>query len=150
LRTALLEGLDSGDREVGVFNHHGIDVVQPYGLVIDQYLDVPASFIGGETSKQELVREIAGDLVPQTLFGRRKAKAQIGDPTGPGGLLSTLFAAGYDARRLREIFAHRFMVSDPRSLNAFIRMGRYRFLTEFPQGRYENNGSDARYHRAVY
>src|SRR2546422_1077515 len=28
LRAALVRGLDAGDREVGIFNHHGIDVLQ--------------------------------------------------------------------------------------------------------------------------
>jgi asparagine synthetase B (glutamine-hydrolysing) len=135
LRAALLRGLDAGDREVGIFNHHGLDVVQPYGLVTDQLLPLPGSFIGGENSKQLLAREIAGDLLPSFLFARAKARAQIGDPLGPGGILATLQRAGCDSRWLRQAFSRRFMVKEERSLDGFIRLGRYRFLSEFPHGR---------------
>lgn len=148
LRTALLEGLDAGDREVGIFGRHGMDVVQPYGLIVDQYLDLPASVIGGEKSKQALVREVAGDLLPSFVLERRKARAQIGDPVGPGGIVSTLLEAGFDARRLKGAFADRFMVQERQSLNKFIWMGRYRFLNGFPQMGANSNGSNDRQHRA--
>lgn len=147
LRTALLHGLDAGDREVGIFGHHGIDVIQPYGLLIDQYLALPASMIGHPNFKQLLVREMAGDLLPSFLFERRKARAQIGDPDGPGGLLSTLLRAGCDSGWLRRAFCHRFMVKEETILNGFIRLGRYRFLNEFPHRRHESHGSVAREHR---
>lgn len=132
---ALVRGLDAGDREVGVFNHHGIEVVQPYGLVSDQFLQLPASFFAREDSKQLLFQEIAGDLLPFFLFARRKVRAQIGNPVGPGGTLSALQRAGCDSRWLRQAFCRRFMVKEERSLDGFIRLGRYRFLSEFPHGR---------------
>lgn len=135
LRIALVRGLDAGDREVGIFNHHGIDVIQPYGLVSDQFLRVPASFLDGDGSKQILFREIAGDLLSFHVFARRKARAQTGDPLGPGGMLATLQRAGCDSRWLRQTFCDRFMVKEEKSLDEFIRLGCYRFPTEFPRGR---------------
>ena len=143
LRAALVQGLDAGDREVGVFGHHGIDVVQPYGLVVDQLLSLPAAFIGGEGAKQRLAREIAGELLPSFLFARTKARAQIGDATGPGGIVSTLQRAGCDARWLRRAFSRRLVVEDERSLDGFIRLGRYRFLREFQHGRNRRHGPEA-------
>lgn len=140
LRTALVRGLDAGDRELGTFNHHGIDLIQPYGLLADQYLRLPASLIGGERSKHNLVGEIAGDLLPSFLLGRRKARAQIGDPAGPGGLLRALLRAGRDARWLRRAFCRRFMIAKEKLLDRFIRLGRYRFPSGWPDGRSTRNG----------
>ena len=85
LRQTLVRGLDAGDREVGVFNHHGLDVVQSYGLIVDQYHRLPRAFIGGSQSKQVLVRKVAGDLLPGFLFTRAKVRAQVGDSTAQHG-----------------------------------------------------------------
>ncbi|MBI4271492.1 MAG: 7-cyano-7-deazaguanine synthase [Candidatus Rokubacteria bacterium] len=133
LRAALLRGLDAGDREVGIFGHHGIEVVQPYGLVLDQLLPLPASFLGGEGAKQRLARAMAGDLLPAFVFARTKARAQVGDARGPGGIVSTLEAAGRDARWLRGAFCRRFGIEEEGSLDGFIRVGRYRFPREYPR-----------------
>lgn len=143
LRMALVRGLDAGDREVGIFNHHGIDVIQPYGLVSDQFLQLPASFLDGDGSKQLLFQEIAGDLLSFFLFARRKARAQIGDHIGPGGMLSTLRRAGCDARWLRQAFCQRFRIMQESFLDTFIRIGRYRFTIDF-SGRTTKNGYFAR------
>lgn len=140
LRAALIRGLDAGDRELGIFNRHGIDVIQPYGLLVDQYLRLPASLIDGERSKQDLVREVAGDLLPSFLFERLKARAQVGDSTGPGGLLASLLRAGCDGPWLRRAFRHRFMITEERVLDRFIRLGRYRFTSDFPEEGCKRNG----------
>ena len=111
--------------------------------MVDQLLSLPAAFIGGEGAKQRLAREIAGELLPSFLFARTKARAQIGDATGPGGIVSTLQRAGCDARWLRRAFSRRLVVEDERSLDGFIRLGRYRFLREFQHGRNRRHGPEA-------
>jgi asparagine synthetase B (glutamine-hydrolysing) len=132
LRSALIRGLDAGDREVGVFNHHGIDVIQPYGLVVDEYLRLPGAFVADQRCKQVLVREIAGDLLPAFLFDRQKVRAQIGTSGEPTGILPVLADARRDAAWLRAAFCRLFSIQEEAFLQEFVRLGVYRFPDRFP------------------
>lgn len=140
LRLILIRGLDAGDREVGVFNHHGLDVLQPYGFVVDQYLRLPGSFLAGERSKQALARAMAGDLLPDFVFDRVKVRAQMSSSTQPTGILPVLIQHGYDAGWLRSAFCRLFRVEDEAFLNRFIRAGRYRLVNRLSGPRSLRNG----------
>lgn len=140
LRLALIRGLDAGDREIGIFNHHDIDVIQPYGLLLDEYLGVPAGFLAGARCKQTLAREVAGDRLPGFVFDRVKVRAQIGSATGPGGILPALLARGCDSGWLRQAFCRLLSIADQAFLTKLVRTGRYRSLAEFPQGQWRING----------
>jgi len=129
LRLTLVRGLDAGDREIGIFARHGLDLIQPYGLLADDYLRLPAAVLGRETSKQEISRRIAGDLLPGFVFDRIKVRAQIGNSTEPTGILPVLLEHGYDASWLRLAFCRIFGIPDDKGLHAFIRGGRYRVIT---------------------
>jgi asparagine synthetase B (glutamine-hydrolysing) len=132
MRTILIRGLDAGDREVGIFNRYGIDVIQPYGLLLEQYLQLPESYLGQDRAKQRLAREIGGDLLPSFVLERTKVRAQIGSSTQLAGVLPVLIRRGYDSAWLRNAFCHLFKVKEETFLNQFIRAGRYRFISEFP------------------
>jgi asparagine synthetase B (glutamine-hydrolysing) len=140
LRRILIRGLDSGDREVGVFNHHGLEVVQLYGLIINQYHRLPPAFIGGKKSKQTLVRKIAGDLLPLFLFNRPKVRAQVGDSTAQTGILPLLIQRGHGADWLRRAFCRLLKIERPAFLDRFIRGGRYRSVHPFSDPRLVING----------
>lgn len=134
LRTALIEGLDAGDREVGVFARHGIDLVQPYGLLADRYFQVPTSLICGAGGKQRLVHAVAGDLLPSWIFERPKVRAQIGTAHEPVGILPVLVNAGCDGKWLTTTFCKLLGVEQDQTLHTFIRRGHYRYLAQFPSG----------------
>jgi asparagine synthetase B (glutamine-hydrolysing) len=140
LRRILVRGLDSGDREVGVFSHHGLDVVQPYGLVVDQYHRLPPAFIGGKESKQALVRKIAGDLLPLFLFTRPKVRAQVGDSKATAGILPLLIQRGQGADWMRCAFCRLFNIDGVALLDRFIRGGRYRTVPPFRTPRLVTHG----------
>jgi asparagine synthetase B (glutamine-hydrolysing) len=133
LRIALIRGLDAGDREVGVFNRYGLDLLQPYGLLVDEYLRLPGTFLATDRCKQTLAQAIAGDLLPPFVFDRRKARAQIGTADEPIGILPVLARANRDAAWLKAAFCRRFLVDDDSFLDRFVRLGMYRFPTEFPK-----------------
>jgi len=140
LRRILVRGLESGDREVGVFGHHGLDVVQPYGLIVDHYLRLPREFIGGKESKQALVRKIAGDLLPPFLFTRPKVRAQVGDSTAQTGILPLLIQSGQGAQWMRDAFCRLFNIHSAAFLDRFMRGGRYRTVAQFRRPRLVTNG----------
>jgi hypothetical protein len=140
LRFVLIRGLDAGDREIGIFNHHGLDAIQPYGFLLDQYLRLPDSFICGERSKQNLVREIAGNLLPPFIFSRSKVRAQIGNSDHLTGILPLLVNSGRDSGWIKKTFCHLFKITEKTTLNRFIQAGLYRFITEFPNGGTTNHG----------
>ncbi|MER3424412.1 MAG: hypothetical protein C4293_15535 [Nitrospiraceae bacterium] len=134
LRSALVKGLDAGDREVGVFARHGLDLIQPYGLLADRYLELPTALVCSEGGKQRLVRAVASDLLPAWIFERRKVRAQIGTVNEPVGILPTLVDAGCDENRFRSMFCRLLGIQKETFLNSFIRLGRYRYLAQFPDG----------------
>ncbi|HEU4891298.1 MAG TPA: asparagine synthase-related protein [Vicinamibacterales bacterium] len=134
LRHTLVRGLDAGDREVGVFARHGLDVIQPYALVADEYLGLPGSLLGRDGFKQALSREIAGDLLPDFIFHRRKVRAQIGNANASTGILPLLVDRGCDAAWLRRAFCRIFSVHDHACLDSFIRAGRYRVMSAASAG----------------
>jgi asparagine synthetase B (glutamine-hydrolysing) len=140
LRRILICGLDSGDREVGVFNRHGLDVVQFYGFIVNQYHRLPRAFIGRKKSKQALARKIAGDLLPGFLFNRPKVRAQMGDSTAHTGILPLLIQRGHGADWLRRAFCRLLKIERTAFLDRFIRGGRYRSVRPFSDPRLVING----------
>jgi asparagine synthetase B (glutamine-hydrolysing) len=126
LRTSLVRGLDTCHREVGVFAAWGLSVVQPYAVAADAYLALDAKLLGCEDSKQRLCREIFGSLLPDYVYSRPKTRAQVGDPELGGGVLAACADHGFDGAWLRHRFARLHSVTEPSSLERFIRAGRYR------------------------
>jgi asparagine synthetase B (glutamine-hydrolysing) len=140
LRRILICGLDTGDREVGVFSHHGLDVVQFYGLIVNQYHRLPRAFVGRKRSKQALAKKIAGDLLPGFLFTRPKVRAQMGDSKTLTGILPLLIQRGHGADWLRRAFCRLFKIERTTLLDRFIRGGRYRSVRPFSDPRLVING----------
>jgi asparagine synthetase B (glutamine-hydrolysing) len=126
LRTSLVRGLDSCHREVGVFAAWGLSVVQPYAVAVDAYLALDSEFLAHEERKQQLCREIFGDLLPAYVYSRPKVRAQAGSPELGGGVLAACVDRGYDAAWLRRRFASLHDIADPSTLDRFLRAGRYR------------------------
>jgi asparagine synthetase B (glutamine-hydrolysing) len=126
LRNSLVRGLDSCHREIGVFSAWGLSVVQPYAAAADAYLSLDGQFLAREERKQELCREVFGDLIPEYVYSRPKVRAQAGGPELGGGVLAACVDRGYDAAWLRRRFAFLHDVADLGKLDRFLRAGRYR------------------------
>lgn len=145
LRTFLIRGLDTGDREIGIFRHHGLDAIQAYGLAIDAYLNVPSRFLQGDAAKGMLVREVAGDILPTFVLERKKVRAQIGTSQQPTGILPILVDSGRDSIWLAREWRQLMAIEDERFLNSFIRVGVYRVA---PAGYLSNGAIKNGYHVA--
>lgn len=140
MRVALLRGLDAGDREVGIFARHGIDVVQPYGLLANELIRVPGNLLDSARCKEELVHEVAGDQLPRFVFERVKTRAQVGSSVAPIGVLPVLAECGYDDLWLQRRFCELLGTEDHTFVRRFVRLGRYRFVDGFPNRRQRIDG----------
>jgi hypothetical protein len=140
LRRILVRGLDTGDREIGIFNGYGLQVIQPYGFLLDSYLAIPPSLLAESGFKQKLVKEIAGDLLPSFVFARGKVRAQIGNSKQPTGILPVLVDSGRDSQWMKRAFCQLFGIQDENFLNRFIRAGLYHFIHGFPKDKRSVDG----------
>lgn len=126
-RPALVRGLQTGDREIGIFSAHGLDIVQPYAAIATDLLGVTSSL-----PKQALLRAIAGNRLPDWIYDRRKARAQIGSEAATSGILPLFIDTGRDQNWLRAEWA-RTLGAEPGDLDDLIRAGTYRCATSWPE-----------------
>lgn len=126
LRASLVQGLDTSNREIGVFAVWNLAVVQPYAAAADAYLALPEAFLALEDRKQRLCRAVFGRLLPEHVYLRPKVRAQLGSSGRDGGVLGACVDHGIDATWLTERFARLHGVDDRARLGWFIRAGRYK------------------------
>jgi asparagine synthetase B (glutamine-hydrolysing) len=134
LRRFLVSGLDSGDREVGVYARRRVRAIQPYLLCADAYAAIPPRFIGQSDAKQALAKRIFGDRIPEFVYARPKVRAQIGSSERPGGTALALLERGIDQARLAARFRELLDITENDQRN-LIRAGFYRFPTRWPEER---------------
>jgi asparagine synthetase B (glutamine-hydrolysing) len=125
LRDALVRGLDTSNREIGVFAAWGMDVVQPYAAAADLYLSLPASLLASTEAKHKVASAAFGDLLPDYVYRRVKVRAQVGSSQQDHGVLGLCVDNGIDALYLRNRFAYIHRVTAA-ALDRFIRGGTYR------------------------
>lgn len=132
MRRFLVGGLDSGDREVGVFARFGVETVQPYALCAREYAALPSDLACGTGSKSRLVRAVMDERIPEYVLARPKIRAQVAVEGEPGGTFALLLSRGIDQEHLKKRFA-RLLQIDPRAAGDLTRAGYYRFSTSFPE-----------------
>lgn len=124
LRRALVRGLESTHREVGVFGSRGLTVVQPYGVAADAYLRLDPAKIGAG-GKGALAELVVGEPLPSYVRRRAKVRAQVGNASG-GGVLAAFVEAGVDDSTLAARFAA-IHGTDMKALRRFLtRAGTFR------------------------
>lgn len=134
LRPFLMQGLDSGDREVGLYARHGLDAIQPYAICADAYLSLPGEFLDSQSAKERLVEAVMGERVPAYIRARPKVRAQAGGSDELRGTLAVLADAGIDSNRLKHRFAE-LLGAAPGAVERLIKAGYYRFPTALPERR---------------
>ncbi|WP_018416514.1 asparagine synthase-related protein [Teredinibacter turnerae] len=85
LQKHLIGGLDTSDREWGLFAQYGLECVQPYAAVYDLYEAVPESLL----SQPEVKPLLNSHLVPEDILQhipKSKLRAQVGDKKSMGVL----------------------------------------------------------------
>ena len=117
-----LNGLDSSDREIGIFSYFGLSCIQPYAFVLDHYKLLTSENLLKENSKYK----INGSLLPKSLLdkiNRKKVRAQVGDSSG--GILGYFIKNGITQEKLIKIFTKEFNINQ-KFLRDFIQVGVYR------------------------
>jgi asparagine synthetase B (glutamine-hydrolysing) len=125
-RAALVRGLATSHREIGVFGAFGLPVVQPYAAARDAFLRLPDDVLGPGPGKARLYRAMFGGDLPDASYERPKTRAQTGSAVGERGVLAACADAGFDERRFARRFAELHGVDDIGALTRFLRAGRYR------------------------
>ncbi|MGW3326343.1 asparagine synthase C-terminal domain-containing protein [Streptomyces virginiae] len=118
LRVHLTRGIQTGDREVGVFAAHGLTVVQPYSWATTELLALPEP-----VSKPLLMAHLARRQLPSGTLGRPKVRAQIGDLHADTGVLPQLLQAGITQDHLQDRFRDALGIAAPADLHRTVRGG---------------------------
>lgn len=118
LRVHFTRGVQTGDREVGVFATHGLTVVQPYCWTATELLALPEP-----VSKPQLMAHLGRHKLPTGTLRRPKVRAQIGDLHADTGVLPQLLQAGITQDYLRDRFRDALGISDPADLHRTVRGG---------------------------
>jgi hypothetical protein len=92
-------------------------------------MQLPETFLRVPDRKEQLSRAIFGGAMPNYVLSRRKTRAQVGGTEAAGGVLGACVDRGIEGAALRRRFADLHGGSDERSLDRFIRAGRYRART---------------------
>lgn len=129
VRRFLVGGLDSGDREVGIFARYGVETVQPFALCAREYAALPANLAVEPGFKSRLARALLDGCIPEYVLTRCKVRAQAAVEGEPGGTLALLVERGIDQAHLEQRFA-RLLGIDRRAALGLTRAGHYRFRTD--------------------
>ncbi|RKT08200.1 asparagine synthase [Streptomyces sp. 3211.6] len=130
LRVHLTRGVQTGDREVGVFTAHGLTVVQPYGWAATELLSLPEP-----VSKARFMAHLAHRTLPNGTIQRPKVRAQIGDTSADTGVLPQLLLAGITQAQLQRLFQDALHISSPAELHRTVRGGVHQPVPHtFPKG----------------
>jgi asparagine synthetase B (glutamine-hydrolysing) len=125
LRASLVRGLDTSNRELGIFAARGLRLLQPYAVAADAFLSLGEDVLDRADRKQALGRVVFGTTVPDHVYSRHKVRAQVGS-AGGGGVLGMCLDRGIDAAWLRRRFCALHGIEDAAELDRFMRAGRYR------------------------
>ncbi len=130
LRKYLTQGLDAGDREVGVYASFGIDVIQPYTLCAEVYASCPDALVESDVAKKELVESVMGGSIPENVYRRPKVRAQVGSTKGDSGVLALLAEEGIDQDWLLKRFCTLVGISQLET-STLIRAGKYKSTSSY-------------------
>ena len=123
-RRFLVHGLDAGDREVGVFHRWGFTVVQPYGILAEEYLAVPPELVRDEGIKEDLNSGLIADPAVRERVVKAKVRAQVGGRDG--GTLGLFHEQGISQEDLTRRWNAMYEPMAGGELEPIIHAGRYR------------------------
>ncbi len=122
-RKYFVRGLDAGDREIGVFWAHGLVGCQPFAVLAEHYLRIPAAVLAEPNLKWAL----NGPCLPPEVaahVNRAKTRAQVGGKDL--GTLGIYHRLGIGEEQLRRTWHAQFPGELRQSSDELIQFGRYK------------------------
>lgn len=122
-RRYLVRGLDAGDREIGVFSAYGLIACQPFVVLAERYMSIPARMLASPDLKWKLNGPL---LAPEVTahVNRAKTRAQVGGKDL--GSLGIYHELGIGEAQLRRQWQDQFPGEAPQTCDDFIQFGRYK------------------------
>jgi asparagine synthetase B (glutamine-hydrolysing) len=120
LQRFLINGLDSSNREIGIFKNFGLELFQPYSILSDQYKNLPSKYF-----ENNFKYKINGKILPKNIFKlvlKKKNRAQITDKSG--GILGFFINNNFSQKFLLDRFTKKFNINKS-WLNNFILAGQF-------------------------
>ena len=117
-----IKGLDSSDRENGVFNYFNIPIFQPYSFIDLYYKKLPKKYLDRKNIKHELNRKLIDNTIYR-LVSKKKVRAQVGDRGM--GILSYMIKNKIFQKNLEQMFCKYFNLRKD-FISSFIDVGTYR------------------------
>ena len=116
-RRFFVRGLDASDREIGVFWAYGLAVCQPFVVLAERYMRIPASMLAEPDLKWTLNGPLlASEAAPHV--NRAKTRAQVGGKDL--GTLAIYHQLGIAEEHLRNVWRAQFPTEQPATCDEFI------------------------------
>ena len=129
-RKYFVRGLDAGDREIGVFSAYGLIACQPFAVLAERYMRIPASMLEQPDLKWALNGALLAPPVAAHV-NRAKTRAQVGGKDL--GTLGLYHQFGIGEAQLRRAWQDQFLTERPETCDEFIQFGRYK-ASRYVQG----------------
>jgi asparagine synthetase B (glutamine-hydrolysing) len=130
-RKYFVRGLDAGDREIGVFWAYGLVACQPFALLAESYMRVPAAMLDRPDVKWTLNAPlVAPEALPHV--SKSKTRAQVGGKDM--GTLGIYHQLGIGEAELRRLWREQFPGEPAVACDELIELGRYK-LPRYALGR---------------
>ena len=122
-RKYFVRGLDAGDREIGVFWAYGLIACQPFALLAENYMRVPAAMLDRPDIKWTLNAPL---VAPAALphVSKSKTRAQVGGKDM--GTLGIYHRLGIGEAELRRLWREQFPGEPAIACDDLIELGRYK------------------------
>jgi len=117
-----IKGLDSSDRENGIFNYFNIPIFQPYSFVDLYYKKLPEGYLNKGNIKHELNKKLISNKIYK-LISKKKVRAQVGGNNQ--GILKYMVKNKIFQKNLEKMFCKYFNLSK-NFISTFINIGTYR------------------------
>ena len=120
LRNFLIRGLETSDRELGVFHNFNFYTIQPYNCLIDEYMSIDPNYLNDNNFKYRINKKFIPKKILD-IISKKKNRAQSCDKGF--GALNLYINSKFDQKYLKNLFNKTFLSKNSYEI---IEFGKYR------------------------